>query len=130
MSTRPHFTHGEAHTAKERKVHNSGGPYPCSNLRISRSLHQGRKPGSDMRFNVHNGEGPHPHPDVVSPAFLEALTSRNRTFLHPNWPKNDLRELLNLIYMTTQLVKNYMMHGLKWIDHLCGSSIYRNNSNN
>ena len=73
--------------AKERKVHNSGGPYPCSDLCISRSLHQGRKPGLDMRFNVHNGEGPHPHPDVVSPAFLEALTSRNRTFRHPNWPK-------------------------------------------
>ena len=51
-----------------------------------------------MRFNVHNGEGPHPHPDVVSPAFLEALTSRNRTFRHPNWPKNDLRELLSELY--------------------------------
>ena len=25
--------------AKERKVHHSGGPYPCSDLRISHSLH-------------------------------------------------------------------------------------------
>ena len=27
-----------------------------------------------MRFNVHNGEGPYSHPDVVSAAFLGALT--------------------------------------------------------
>ena len=102
VSTRPHFTHGEAHTGKGEEGPYSGGPYPCSDLRISRSLHQGRKPGSDMRFNVHNGEGPHshPHPDVVSPAFLEALTSRNRTYRHPNWPKNDLRELLIKEYKT------------------------------
>ena len=25
-------------------------------------------------FKVHNGEGPYSHPDLVSPAFLRALT--------------------------------------------------------
>ena len=45
------------------------------------------KPGPDTSFNVHNGEGPYSHPDVVSPAFLGALTSRNRTFRHPIWPR-------------------------------------------
>jgi hypothetical protein len=39
VSTRPHFTHGEAHTGKGSKVHNGGGPYPRPDLRISRSLH-------------------------------------------------------------------------------------------
>ena len=27
--------------AKESKAHNGGGPYPCPDLRISRSLHHG-----------------------------------------------------------------------------------------
>ena len=73
--------------AKESKVSNCGAPYCCSDLRISRSLHQGGKPGSDMRSSVHNGEGPYPHPDVV---VQEAITSRNRISLLPKLTKNRL----------------------------------------
>lgn len=46
---------------------------------------------------VHNGEDPYPHPDVVSPAFLGALTSRKPHFRHPILATNDLRDLLNEI---------------------------------
>ena len=43
------------------------------------------KPGQDMGFKVHNGEGPYSHPDLVSPAFLGALTLRDRAFCLPNF---------------------------------------------
>jgi hypothetical protein len=52
------------------------------------------KPGSDMRFNVHNSEGPYSHPDVVSPAFLGVLTPKKPHFPSPNLVTKDLRDLL------------------------------------
>ena len=50
-----------------------------------------------MRFNVHNGEGPYSHPDVVSPAFLGALTPKKPHFPSPNLATKDLRDLLKKI---------------------------------
>jgi hypothetical protein len=47
-----------------------------------------------MRFNVHDGEGPSSHPDVVSPAFLGALTPKKPHFPSPNLATKDLRDFL------------------------------------
>jgi hypothetical protein len=64
----------DTHTGKESKLHNAWAPYPRAGLGSLRFSHftTGR-PGPDMAFNVRNGEGLYPHPDVVSPAVLGGL---------------------------------------------------------
>jgi hypothetical protein len=67
------------------------------------------KPGLNTSFNVHNGEGPYSHPDVVSPAFLGALTPKKPHFRSPNLATKDLRDLLtnHLESKFTIIRKNY-----------------------
>jgi hypothetical protein len=48
----------DTHTSKERNLHNAGAPYPRAGLGSLRFSHfTTGKPGPDMAFNGHNGEG-------------------------------------------------------------------------
>lgn len=78
--------------ANESKVHNDRGPFPpfwSSHLLVTSCV---GKPGQDMGFKVHNGEGPYPHPDLF-PQYSGVPYPRNRTFSQIS-PKNNLRDLL------------------------------------